>query len=525
MNKKSIVEKLNLTKNDINRIEKSNISWESIAHQLHYFEHGTAAILLKRACTINDGIVKISGSDIENYIQKFENEKLKKKLFKFVPASGAASRMFKDLLYVSNNHKSTNKKLLEGNSLQPEYKSVLRTLMNLENFGFYDELKKCMLDNNFDPERLIKDGEYTDIIEFMLTPKGLNLSNSPKGIIKFHRYEDGPRTAFEEHIVEAQNYASDSENQSSVHFTLSDDNYLQVEKFIKEILPKYESIGIKVNISYSTQKISTDTIAFYSDGSIARDEHGEILLRPAGHGALLENLNEIDADIIFIKNIDNVLPDRLKNDTFKFKKLLAGILLEVQAKVFYYLRLIEAGDIDESDYWELKEFVEDKLNIPQPENLDDNISNKIKDYLHSKLNRPIRVCGMVMNEGEPGGGPFWVQDGDDNLSLQIVEAAQLKLNSEDQKNIFNSSTHFNPVDIVCAVKNYKGEKFNLLDFRNPDLGIISSKSQNGEQIKVFELPGLWNGGMHNWITLFYEVPLITFNPVKEVNDLLKSAHQ
>ncbi len=525
MNKNSIVKKFALTDSDIKRIEEFKISWESIVEQLHYFEDGTESIILERPCTIKDGITKVSEKEEISLIQKFEDEISKKKMCKFVPASGAATRMFKDLIFVSKKHQKINRNLLSENKTHPEYKSVLNTIDNLKGFGFYKELQKCMLNDGLALEEYLALGEYTILIDYLLTEKGLNYSSSPKGLIQFHSYIDDNRTAFEEHIVESKNYVCDSQNISNLHFTLSDENYLEVEKFIEQVRPKYESDGSKIIITYSTQKKSTDTVAFLSDGSMVRNKNGEVLLRPAGHGALLENLNEIDADIIFIKNIDNVLPDRLNTQTFRYKKLLAGILLDVQSKIFSFLQLFDSKKNDDEILLNLEGYLKNSLNIVLPKNFEKKSFEDQMNYCYSILNRPVRICGMVKNEGEPGGGPFWVREPDGTVTKQIVEAAQIDFTSENQTEIFGSSTHFNPVDIVCGVKNYKGEKFDLLKFRNPDLGIVSTKNQNGKNIKVFELPGLWNGGMHNWITIFVEVPLSTFNPVKELNDLLKPAHQ
>ena len=525
MNKKLIIEKLALSENDIKRIESYDISWKSIAGQLHYFKDGTESIILERPCTLNDGITKISSKEEAGLIKKFENEISTIEMCKFVPASGAATRMFKDIIFVSKKHKKINRALLKDNKAQHEYKSVLKTIDNLKNFGFYNELKNRLLNDGLKLEEKLSQNDYSIVIDYLLNTKGLSYSNCPKGLIQFHKYKDRSRTAFEEHIIESKEYASNSQKISNLHFTLSDENVFLVSKFIKKVLPDYESDGSKVKITYSTQKKYTDTIAFNSDGSIARDENGEVLLRPAGHGALLENLNDITADAIFIKNIDNVLPDRLKPETIKYKKLLAGILLDIQENVFTFLNLIDTNKINAELLVELKNYLTQSLNILLPENFElRSLDDQVK-YCYLKLNRPIRICGMVKNEGEPGGGPFWVKETDGTITKQIIESAQINFNMNHQQEIFNDAAYFNPVDIVCGVKNYKGEKFDLLKFRNPDLGIVSIKDQDGNKIKVFELPGLWNGGMHDWITIFVEVPLNTFNPVKELNDLLKPAHQ
>ncbi|MBL1215359.1 MAG: DUF4301 family protein [Ignavibacteriae bacterium] len=525
MNNDLIIEKLSLTENDLEQLKAHNVSIDSVAEQLKFFENGIETIELERACTINDGIIKLSDAAINNFSQLFENEIAGKTLCKFVPASGAATRMFKDLLFIYNNNVNVSELLNDKTKADTEIAEAVKTFAGLKKFSFYNDLKTAMENDGFDIENLISLGDYNPILEYLLFDKGLNLSNLPKGLIKFHSYDDKTRTAFEEHLTEAAVYACNKNKQANVHFTISPEHFKSISEHINDVLNFYTTDGIEINVEYSTQKNSTDTIALDKNNKLARDIDGKILFRPSGHGALLENLNSTDADIIFIKNIDNVLPDSLKEDTYTFKRVLGGALIDIQTKTFNYLNKIEEDKIDDKNINELINFAEDELQLYLPEKFFAQDLEYQKKYLFDKLNRPIRICGMVKNEGEPGGGPFWVKEQAGRVSKQIIEAAQINFESESQKEIFESSTHFNPVDIVCAVKNYKGIKFNLPDYRNPNLGIMGAKTYNGESIRVLELPGLWNGGMHNWITLFLEVPLTTFNPVKKINDLLKQAHQ
>ena len=340
----------------------------------------------------------------------------------------------------------------------------------------------------------------------------------------FHNYPDGPRTPLEEHLVEGALYAADDKGKVDVHFTVSPEHRSMFENLVADNAGKYEKeFDVNYRVTFSEQKSSTDTIAADMNNQPFRDK-GHLLFRPGGHGALIENLNDLDTDIVFIKNIDNVVPDRLKADTIQYKKLIAGVLVDLQRQAFEYLELLENGTYTHDQVMEIIQFLQKKLYCKNPDikNLED---AELVLYLKNKLNRPMRVCGMVKNVGEPGGGPFLAYNPDGTISLQILESSQIDMNDPVKKAMFEGGTHFNPVDLVCAVRNYKGEKFDLNQYVDPATGLIAYKSKSGKELKALELPGLWNGAMSDWDTVFVEVPLTTFNPVKTVNDLLREKHQ
>ncbi len=330
--------------------------------------------------------------------------------------------------------------------------------------------------------------------------------------------------SFEEHIYESLNYVLDRDKQVKIHFTISEEHQSLFTKIIDELKDKLKK-DFKLVHSHSFQKKSTDTVAVNEDNEILLDKNGMIIMRPAGHGALIENLNDLNADIVIIKNIDNLSVEPLNEETILFKKLLTGYLIQIQNKVFQYLRILDGCNPETVDLDEIISFCKDNIFITTRSDFDSYSNAEKVNYLIKKLNRPVRVCGMVKNEGEPGGGPFWVKDDDGTLSLQIVEQAQINFNDEQQKKIFTGSTHFNPVDIICGLRDYKGKNFNLLNFIDHQSGIITKKSKDGIQLKALELPGLWNGAMADWITIFIEVQISTFSPVKEINDLLRKQHQ
>ncbi|MEM9987451.1 MAG: DUF4301 family protein, partial [Bacteroidota bacterium] len=346
-----------------------------------------------------------------------------------------------------------------------------------------------------------------------------------KGLLQFHQYDNHTRTPAEEHLVEAANYATIGGGTAYLHFTVSPEHRERFQALIDEKKDHYERLfGVTLDVSFSEQKPSTDTIAVDMENQPFRMDDGGILFRPGGHGALIENLNDIDADLVFIKNIDNVVPDRIKGETYRYKQAIAGKLLEYQQQIFAYLSALDEGG-DENLIEEVEKFLKEVLCVlPAEDYLTQNLSEKIES-LKALLDRPIRVCGMVKNEGEPGGGPFWVKNGKGVISLQIAESAQIDTDDPEQKGIMANATHFNPVDLVCSLRNRQGEKYDLLNFRDPSTGFIAYKSKNGRELKAQELPGLWNGAMANWNTIFVEVPIVTFNPVKIVNDLLRPNHQ
>ncbi|MBR1461976.1 MAG: DUF4301 family protein [Prevotella sp.] len=504
-----------LSKQDLEQIALKGITEDQINTQLDEFKTGFPFLKLEAAAAIGNGIIAPDEDARKQYVDVWNAYKAEgKKIVKFVPASGAASRMFKDMFA-----------FLNADYQEPTTDFEKCFFNNIEKFAFYDELDKaCQQNEGKGIKVLVADGNYKAVVANMLNAQGLNYGQLPKGMLLFHKYADGARTPMEEHLVEGALYAS-SNSEANVHFTVSHEH---IEFFEKKVAEKKDGFarkyGIKYNISFSEQKPSTDTVAANPDNTPFRNDDGSLLFRPGGHGALIQNLNDIDADVIFIKNIDNVVPDRLKNDTVEYKQVIAGVLVSLQKKAFAYLRMLDGGDVDHAKLEEMASFVENELCCKNAniKSLDD---EALKAYIRSKLNRPMRVCGVVKNVGEPGGGPFLTYNQDGTVSLQILESSQIDKSNEAYMKMFTEGTHFNPVDLVCAVKDYKGNDFDLPKFVDKSTGFISSKSKNGKELKALELPGLWNGAMSNWNTVFVEVPLSTFNPVKTVNDLLREQHQ
>lgn len=504
-----------LSQQDLSQIANKGISEEKLNKQLEEFETGFPFLKLEAAAAVGHGIMAPTEEEREAYIKAWDAYKAQgKSIVKFVPASGAASRMFKNMFA-----------FLSADYTEPTTDFEKQYFDNIKKFAFREALcEKCRQNDGKRIKELIADGNYKAVVANMLEPKGLNYGQLPKGLLLFHNYEDGPRTPMEEHLVEAALYAS-SKGEANVHFTVSHDH---LELFKAKVAEKVETFakkyGVNYNISFSEQKPSTDTVAVNPDNTLFRNENGSMLFRPGGHGALIENLNDIDADVVFIKNIDNVVPDRLKDETVTYKQLIAGVLVTLQKKAFAYLEKLEKGEYTHEYLEEIIRFVQRdlccrKADIKELEDAD------LVIYLKKKLNRPMRVCGVVKNVGEPGGGPFLTYNQDGTVSLQILESSQIDKTNEEYQKMFTEGTHFNPVDLVCAVKDYKGQPFNLPDFVDKSTGFISSKSKNGKELKALELPGLWNGAMSDWNTVFVEVPLATFNPVKTVNDLLREQHQ
>ena len=479
---------------DKEQLAQKGISEEKLNEQLNCFKTGFPYLKLYAAASVEEGILKLTEEEQQAFAEAWDEAAKSLHIVKFVPASGAASRMFKDLFSFS-----------EASYDVPTTDFEKTFFNNLEHYAFFCALDaQCKTLHNKGCKELLKEGEYKKIVNALLQKEGLNYGQLPKGLLLFHRYEDSVRTPAEEHLVEGALYAKEDDGTVNVHFTVSPEHRSLFETHIKENVPALEEkFGVKYNISFSEQKSSTDTVAATPDNEPFRQDDGSLLFRPAGHGALIENLNDIAADILFIKNIDNVVPDRLKPETVHNKKLLAGVLVSLQKKTFKYLQLLESGQYSPIDLQEIKLFLEKELCCKTLLPLE---GKALADYLYQKLNRPMRVCGMVPNVGEPGGGPFLVYNQDGSISLQILESSQINMDDEKSKAMFVKGTHFNPVDLVCAVKNYKGEKFNLPDFVDKNTGFISLKSKNGRELKALELPGLWNGAMSDWNTVFVEVP-------------------
>jgi len=502
------------------------IQLNNIKEQLLNFKNGFEKIHIIKPATIEDGIIKADEKSLNKFINEYNYQKDNLSIVKMVPASGAASRMFQQLYEFKDTYTGSEEDFLQFNSNQ-EIGSMYYFFNNLHILPFYQELKDNLLERGYFIDKLIEKCEYEFIIDEILSEDGLNYGAMPKGLIKFHSHKNSAVTPIEEHLVEAAHYCQNKKGNAYVHFTVSEEHLKEFKKHIKLNRKKYEKkYDTNFKVSFSVQKRSTDSIAIYYNNQVVRDKNGLPLLRQSGHGALIENLNEIKADIVFIKNIDNVLPDRLKPETYKNKAFIGGILVTLQDKIFEYLNLIEKSKfLTKEQVEEILKFCKDKLNIITSNNLYYQGSVEISETLYNLLNRPIRVCGMVVNQGEPGGGPFWVENKDKSSSLQIVEKSQIDTDDTQQDIILENSTHFNPVDIVCGIRNYKGKKFNLLDYVDKSTGFITEKTYKGKKIKTQELPGLWNGAMANWITIFAEVPIETFSPVKTVQDLFKIEHR
>ncbi|MBR1388828.1 MAG: DUF4301 family protein [Prevotella sp.] len=498
-----------LLEQDLKQIAQKGITPEQIENQLNEFKTGFPFLKLEAAASIGNGIIAPAEDERKQLVDTWNAYKAEgKKVVKFVPASGAASRMFKNMFA-----------FVDADYDVPTTDFEKKYFDSIEKFAFYEALDAaCQKNEGKGIKQLIADGNYKVVAANMLKAEGLNYGQLPKGLLLFHKYAEGPRTPMEEHLVEGALYAA-SNGEAHVHFTVSHEHMALFKAKVAEKADSFtKKYGIKYDISFSEQKPSTDTVAANPDNTPFRNDDGSLLFRPGGHGALIENLNEIDADVIFIKNIDNVVPDRLKPETVEWKQVIAGVLVSLQKKAFEYLRILDAGATD-AQLKEMADFVSKCLCTDAKGQKAD------ADYLRRKLNRPMRVCGVVKNVGEPGGGPFLTYNQDGTVSLQILESSQIDTNNEQYMKMFTQGTHFNPVDLVCAVKDYQGKPFNLPEFVDKTTGFISSKSKAGKELKALELPGLWNGAMSNWSTIFVEVPLGTFNPVKTVNDLLREQHQ
>ncbi len=482
------------TKEDLLQINQHGLSQESVERQLENFRQGFPYLKIVRSARVGDGIIAVGEADADRLRAEYREAQQGLKIEKFVPASGAATRMFKDLF-----------SYVESGEMNPV---VERLASHLGDFAFADALG----------EKVSLEAPLRDVVR-AIVGEGLEYGAKPKGLLLFHKYDTGARTPFEEHLAEGAMYAA-SDGVVNIHFTVSPEHVEGFSSLFDSVRERYESrYDVKYHISMSVQKGSTDTIAVNEDCTPFREADGRLLFRPAGHGALIENLNDIDADIIFIKTIDNVAPDHLKADTIKYKEVLAGLLVSVQKRVFGYVEQMERG---EADLEEVKRFVESELCVALPSDVKALEGEALREALLKVLCRPLRVCGMVRNEGEPGGGPFWAESADGSVALQIAESSQI---APEQKHLMADATHFNPVDLVCATRNHKGEKYDFREFTDPATGFISSKSKSGRTLLAQELPGLWNGAMSNWNTLFVEVPISTFSPVKVVTDLLRREHQ
>ena len=506
---------MTLNTKDLEFLQKKGITAEKLEAQLRMLAQGFPFLKLEGAATPGHGITVLT-PEMEKQSMEIWKEYLKAggKVVKMVPASGAASRMFKDLFA-----------FLNGDSKKPDNDFIKTFFDKIENFAFFNKLNEKTLElYGKSISSLVKEGRYKDVVFALLDEKGLNYGQLPKALLQFHKVMGGSHTPIEEHIAEGIEYALGKDNTVRIHFTVSPEHRPLMEKKIEEIKGVLENRhGLKIEVEMSEQKPSTDTVAATADNEPYR-ENDMLFFRPGGHGALIENLNEIDADVVFIKNIDNVVPEEPAKANNLYKKILGGILVACKQKADEYCRLLKNGNPSEAQLAEIEKFLRDNLHISCADAASESTEKK-KEFFFEKLNRPMRVCGMVKNEGEPGGGPFVVLEKDGSTSLQILESSQIDSKDKKAMKMLKESTHFNPVDLVCAVKDFNGKPFSLPEYVDVETGFISSKSRKGVEIKALELPGLGNGAMSNWNTIFVEVPAATFNPVKTVNDLLRPAHQ
>lgn len=506
-----------LQEQDLKQIEQLGITAEQLQAQLERLGNGFPWLKIEAVATVGNGIMRLSPQQQSQAMKRWKAfQAAGGRIEKFVPASGVASRMFKNLFA-----------FVAAGKTEPETDFEQTFFSRIEQFAFFGELNKtCQRLYGQGVQDLMAGSRYADVVKALLGEEGLNYGNLPKALLKFHKAAAGStHTPVEEHLEEGAQYAVQTDRQVQIHFTVSPEHRHEFNKLLSAKQSFMEKVwGVKFNITMSEQKPSTNTVAVTTDGKPYRDSDGRLLFRPAGHGALLANLNERDADVIFIKNIDNVVPLRLRHETTRYKKVLGGYLIETQQRIKHFMQLLDRESPKHGDLMRALDFVEKTLctSLPGAADLDD---EALAQYLRGKLNRPLRVCGVVANEGEPGGGPYLAHNADGSVSPQILEAAQINPDDTQAAQLMKNGTHFNPVDLVCYIRDYKGEKFDLSRYVDAETGLICMKSKDGVDIKVLELPGLWNGSMSDWNTVFVEVPLATFNPVKTVNDLLRNQHQ
>lgn len=500
---------------DKTTLQRKGKSPKKLEEELKMLKEGFPFLKIKAAATIGKGISSLTEHQKADYIRIW-NDYLTQggKVVKLVPASGAASRMFKDLFSFAN-----------GSSSTPDNDFIRKFCDNIEKFAFFPLLnKKCVEIYGKSIDTLFREEHHRDVVRTLILKDGLNYGQLPKALLEFHKSIGTSRAALEEHLAEGAQYAACADNSVNIHFTVSDDHINLMALRIEEAKAVFEhQYGVKYDISMSVQKPSTDTVATNMNGSPYR-ENGELFFRPGGHGALIENLNDIDGDVIFIKNIDNVVPDSYRDITIEYKQVIGGVLVEVKKRIDRYASILRNGTVSDDELNEILSFMHETLCITN-DNAESMTAEEKAKYILSKLNRPIRVCGMVRNEGEPGGGPFLAYNADGTVSPQILESTQINPNDATAVEMLKKATHFNPVDLVCYTRDIDGNKFDLPQYVDKNTGFISIKSREGVEIKALELPGLWNGAMSDWNTIMVEVPAETFNPVKTVNDLLRPAHQ
>ncbi|MDY6904286.1 MAG: DUF4301 family protein [Thermodesulfobacteriota bacterium] len=522
------------TDTDMEQIEAHGLSKERVERQLAMFKSGVTIPTLVAPCTAGNGVKQLDDdTEIQALIRQCDRAAKNGRITKFVPASGAASRMFKALLAVYHDTTPVDRDttLERAENGDDNYTALLDFMDSLDKFAFYNALSDAMAADGLDCGQLVKDGDYQTVLAYLLTDKGLNLAGRPKGMIPFHRHASDTATpqaltAFEEHIAEAVACFTDNDNTCHLHFTVPESHQSQIESLVRKTCDTWQQTGqITVQAGFSIQDPATDTIAVDMDNRPFRDEDGRMIFRPGGHGALLSNLNALNGDILLLKNIDNIAKPTLREKTAWALKAICGLLVDLQQGIAGHVRQLNSESWDSAAVDAAMDFVTCRLDITPPESIRAQSPKNQRDFLLSILNRPTRVCGVVKNEGEPGGGPFFVRDNTGMVSGQIIESVQVNMDDPAQKKIWESATHFNPVIIACGVRDAAGSPFDLTRFADPQAGIITEKSYKGRSLKALEHPGLWNGAMAFWNTVFVAIPSSTFNPVKTVFDLLRDGHR
>lgn len=518
---------------DIQQIENRGTSLDRVKKQLERFTVGVVHPRLLSPCTVGDGVVRVSGEDRTRLSTVFQQAAARGRVAKFVPASGAATRMFKFLLSFLHGDNRLNRETIARQAAHKDSdaEDLLRFWDHLQQFAFFGDLFRSWAAAGRNKTDLLAQDDIRGVLEYLLMPQGLGYADLPKGLIPFHRYQlpEGAvaRTSFEEHLAEGAEYFCDQAGCCRQHFTVSPAYQEKIENHLHQACQPYHRLSAPVDfrLSFSVQNPSTDTIAVDTTNQPFRDGDGRLVFRPGGHGALLANLNRLDGDIVFIKNIDNIARKELRDAVRPDILALGGLLVELQQELFAYLGKDADGGMDNADVARALDIIRQRLNRNIPEEINTSTLERKKRFVVTELNRPLRVCGVVRHAGEPGGGPFQVKDQDGRTVVQIVEAAQVNLADNEQRAIWEASTHFNPVIIVCGLRDFQGNPFHLPDFADPAAGIITEKSLQGRPLKALEHPGLWNGGMAYWNTVFVELPPASFNPVKTVLDLLRKGHQ
>lgn len=510
MNPRSGVSKNLFNAQDLRRIRALGLRPSDVKKQMETYRRGSSSLTLVRPCVPGDGIRSLSPAERRRLIRLYNAEASGLRIVKFVPASGAASRMFAGW-YAAADRGTFGNEWLD--------RSFFR---DLDRMPFISLLKQ-----NDGTRRMLRKKDVRAVLQSILLPSGLDYGRLPKALVPFHSYRDGEvRTALEEHLREAADLIAGKRDVCRLHFTVSPEHVKEVKSFLRLSIPRLEeSCGVRFRVDLSMQSPSTSIVAADGQCRPFRDEDGQLVFRPGGHGALLQNLQRVDADLIFVKNIDNISPEPLQKKILPCKKVLGGLMIETRRQVYFFLRRLEQKRLSLPDLQAVSDFCRDVLSADFPKEFPRLAAREKRQWLFRFLNRPLRVCGMVKNEGEPGGGPFWVLEKDQSRTLQIVESAHVDFSHPQQADIWSGASYFNPVDMVCCTKNYRGEKFILDDYVNPDAYLISPKTEKGRELQAQELPGLWNGGMAFWNTVFIELPLMVFNPVKTVYDLLRPQHR